>query len=463
MTEIDMTGITPLPSGSFRLRMQIGKKKIDKTRPTLAAVLEIRDATRQLLASGKMIHVSGSSIKQLGPAFLASRGGNRTDDAGNWELHIAHEAFAQRAAATVVRRDVLAWLDRLKRKLTAYKYRENIDFLGWQTRKHMLILLRQFFAWALDRDIVNVNPCIGITVKREDGDEDDGYQEGWYLDGQEQGDAHTALTTIKGKDDEQTWFWRAERHIIEFAIGTGLRKGEQFCLHLTDVHVDGENPHVVVRHGSWDPKKQRYRPPKGRTGEKKTRIVPLFGLGLASARAWLALLPRYTKKNPHGLMFPNTKGGRRTKPPTVWNTFADKLGIIPHIGRRIWWHLLRHTCASSLVAGWWGTRWSLEDVSKYLGHSSVKVTERYAHLTVHVLLDVASHAETAWQATLTRGRHLPQKHRKNGHFPRPSKPNVVCSNQTGRAQSNVGRENLDQGFDGRESAPECWFLPAVCG
>jgi integrase len=51
------------------------------------------------------------------------------------------------------------------------------------------------------------------------------------------------------------------------------------------------------------------------------------------------------------------------------------------ITRRVRWHDLRHTCASSLVAGWWGGRpWRLEEVREMLGHTSIKVTERYSPL-----------------------------------------------------------------------------------
>lgn len=44
------------------------------------------------------------------------------------------------------------------------------------------------------------------------------------------------------------------------------------------------------------------------------------------------------------------------------------------------WHDLRHTCASHLVQGSWGRVWSLQEVREVLGHSSTRVTERYAHL-----------------------------------------------------------------------------------
>src|SRR5207244_11009547 len=48
--------------------------------------------------------------------------------------------------------------------------------------------------------------------------------------------------------------------------------------------------------------------------------------------------------------------------------------------RSIRWHDLRHTCASMLVSGAWGPAWRLEDVKEILGHSTITITQRYAHL-----------------------------------------------------------------------------------
>ncbi len=45
--------------------------------------------------------------------------------------------------------------------------------------------------------------------------------------------------------------------------------------------------------------------------------------------------------------------------------------------RRLRWHDLRHSFASQLAIG----GLSLQRIQKWLGHSTIKMTERYAHLT----------------------------------------------------------------------------------
>ena len=52
------------------------------------------------------------------------------------------------------------------------------------------------------------------------------------------------------------------------------------------------------------------------------------------------------------------------------------------IQRRVRFHDLRDTAATHLLSGSWGPTWSMQEVSKFLGHSAIAVTEqRYAHLT----------------------------------------------------------------------------------
>ena len=52
---------------------------------------------------------------------------------------------------------------------------------------------------------------------------------------------------------------------------------------------------------------------------------------------------------------------------------------VPNPGR---FHENRDTAATHLLSGTWGPAWSLKDVSDFLGHTDVKVTEqRYAHVT----------------------------------------------------------------------------------
>jgi integrase len=401
---LDMRNITALPSGNYRVRIEHQGEVLSGVVASHPEALELRDELKRQIVDGELAPTKGKTPKDLGPHFLGSRNGNR--DAGNeasrWK-HIARAAWARKALAAVTRADGSAWLRVLKKTRVSFDpekhgEREN-KFLGWQTRKHCLNLARAFFDWAIEQEVygITTNPFRELIVEKEDGDEDEGYQEGWYLDGQDQ-PAFFAMWDRRDIGLDLDEGDRMEKWIVMVAAGAGFRKREQWCLHLTDVHVgrDEKAPRVEVRFGSWDPVKQRYRPPKGRKGEKKKRTVYLHGMALEAMRAWLALLPIYAPKNPLGLAFPTERGARRSGNPRSWKKVVDAFGVIPRIGRKVWWHLLRHTCASSMISGWWGMRWSLKATGLVLGHTSVKTTEIYAHLAPSAMQETAVQAQAAY-------------------------------------------------------------------
>lgn len=97
------------------------------------------------------------------------------------------------------------------------------------------------------------------------------------------------------------------------------------------------------------------------------------------------------------------KTGGISRTPTGWKvrgtnldgskiskTFAAEEAAV---GRHVRFHDLRHTCASLLVSGAWGRAWSLEEVKQLLGHSSISVTERYAHFAGSLLDDAAAQTD----------------------------------------------------------------------
>ena len=92
------------------------------------------------------------------------------------------------------------------------------------------------------------------------------------------------------------------------------------------------------------------------TKNGKDRMIPLTCA--AKKRLWAG---RWLDKSPRQVSF-------------AWEQARQKMGLRQDPGFVV--HCLRHTCASRLLQG--GVE--LEKVSKWLGHSSVKVTERYAHL-----------------------------------------------------------------------------------
>ncbi len=456
---IDMENITRLPSGSLRVRIEYGGSVIAKTfaADNLAGARKWRDAVKLEIADGNVEAVEGVTMQQLGKRFLASRLGHRDygTDESRWYMHIAGAKWAQKAAIAVTHMDGSDWLDALKEKETSFDPKRGVrpkKKLAVSTRKSILNLARQAFIWASKKGILppGFNPFAHLTIEREDGDEDEGYQDGWHLDVNEQQWISTLYDTSTALDVRD----RLEKSIFEIALWTGVRERELWCVHLDDVHAYEERPYFWVRYGSWDPIKQRYRPPKGKRGEKKPRKAWLFGRGLEAMRHWLEegrtdyvrpsakTLEKYSDDvhSPLKLVFPTERGLRRDgKPPKSFFKIVKVVGVIPHIGRPLWWHLLRHSCASSMVSGWWNMNWPLEFIQEMLGHAEIKTTQRYAHLAPSAVGDKAAEAHAAYLAGSSSGRHgAVTAQRPAARSPRNDGRARLDSNQRPTASETVG-------------------------
>ena len=176
------------------------------------------------------------------------------------------------------------------------------------------------------------------------------------IEGRKEGEARSRYLT---RDEERELFDHLPPHFRDlavFLVDTGLRCGEAFGLKWEQVEDDA----ILVRH----------------TKTAKPRRVPL------SRRAQEVLERRRGEfTGPFTGLTPQNFGiyFRRARAACEWAR-GDK-EIVPHI--------LRHTCASRLVAA--GV--SLYVVKEWLGHSSIKTTERYAHLDDSALVKALGQLE----------------------------------------------------------------------
>lgn len=291
--------------------------------------------------------------------------------------HVRQERSAWRA-------HVETWQD-AHRPLRSLTRRHVHDFVGSlgsrakvsrQTVKHVLRLVRQVVAHAHDTGVISADPIATLRVPRA---------------------AHVSAS------DAWTWLRPDEiaavlaacrgveqRALVTVAIYTGLRKGELWQLRWSAVHLDGPSPELHVR------------------GKLKSshaeRSVPLLPPALDALRALKAHRKaevdaaqkegRAEVVQLDPLVWPSPSGGvRRADDDAAWASkrwraakgeplrLTEGVAARAGIKRRVRFHDLRHTCASHLVQGTWGPAMRLEDVRQWMGHSSITVTTRYAHLS----------------------------------------------------------------------------------
>lgn len=148
-------------------------------------------------------------------------------------------------------------------------------------------------------------------------------------------------------------------NLITLLLLTGARKSELLPARWSDVSFQGRVLHV------------------DRSKNGKPRDIAL-GDGA------LTMIEKIAREQQSPYLFPSPKTGLPYKNVFgTWNRVRHDAGL-PDV--RI--HDLRHSFASFLV----NAGWSLYEVQRLLGHSSIKVTERYAHLKRDRLIQAADAA-----------------------------------------------------------------------
>ena len=218
---------------------------------------------------------------------------------------------------------------------------------------------------AVEWDVIDVNPINKIKPLKIDTK-----SRIRYLSKAEESSLREALDAREAdlrSGRESGNLWRAERgyeahnsldgefadHLkpmVLLAVNTGMRRGELFDLMWGD--VDLQKKTVTI---------------EGKTAKTgNTRHIPLNSQASQVLRAW------HDQGSGKGHVFTSpATGSRFDNIKTSWSNLRTCAGI-----QDFRFHDLRHTFASKLVMG--GV--DLYTVKELMGHSTIQMTERYAHL-----------------------------------------------------------------------------------
>jgi integrase len=321
--------------------------------------------------------VDTTTLAELAKEWLDRRqknGKHRSapDDAGRWRLHLL-PTFGK------LRPDELT--PRMIREMVEAKLAEGLNSA---TCKRVTSLLSTFYTDLCERGLAKTNPAKGLPRATRD-----------LL--KPTHDPKTTPFVEKLADVVRIYHALPEPVNEAYAIGAmaGLRTGEILALQWSS--VDLEHRRIVVSEQVQD---GVILPPK----DKDSRVVPIVDSLLPVLKEW------HLRGGGVGQVVPPMRHGSRKRldPHTLGKSLRAALDAISAKGEGLalppltWYQATRHTFASQWVlAGG-----SIEKLREAMGHSSVLVTERYAHLRGDVFT-VADLGRVAVDFSSPMGKILP--------------------------------------------------------
>ncbi len=369
--------------GRYRIRVRTadGRKQTLHTADTPERAEEVLAAYRAEVAEAGIADPHALTVRAWGEQWLTRRelDGVRGIhvERVTWATHVLAAPFADWPLETIRPHDVQDWIsERLRAKARQGTGRrgESVETdrpISRQTVQHALRLLRQALDDALARELVETNPAKLAKLPKRQAP----LEEPW---------THLTLDEIERVTSCEAFDDR-DRLLFTTAIFTGMRRGELFALRWDDVDLDDARPWLTVRRGV-----------SGATKSGAVRRCPLLPRAHQALREWQGLAGSTS-----GLVFPSPSGGEYGPGYVAgWDDKIERRNGVERlirgkrhqagIDRDVRFHDLRHTCASHLVMGSWGEPWSLEAVREFMGHQSIAMTQRYAHLAPALLLAKAA-------------------------------------------------------------------------
>jgi integrase/recombinase XerC len=204
---------------------------------------------------------------------------------------------------------------------------------------------RSFFRWLAREGEVAINPAVGVRSPRVNRKLPE------VLDADEM----TALVEVPGDEPEAV----RDRALLELLYSSGLRVSELCDVRWRDLDAEGGLLRVTGK-GS------------------KTRIVPV---GAKALEALAALRAQDACADNDPLV--RGRGGRPLTPNGV-RARIKKRAQQQGVWKRVYPHLMRHSCASHLLE----SSGDLRAVQELLGHADIATTQIYTHLDFQHLAKV---------------------------------------------------------------------------